>query len=71
MSTEKTGQNKPHTTALRKNLNVSDAAEKQRPVIEKMNVSALRIDEALDGDFDPYNSTGQHLANKIRERFDE
>jgi len=71
MSTEKTGQNKPVVAELRKNLSVTDTPEKQQPAIEKISVSALRIDESFDGDHDPYNSTGQHLATKIRDRYDQ
>lgn len=71
MSTDKTQQNKPADAEFRKNLNVADAPEKQQPAIEKLNVSALRIDESFDGDNDPYNSTGQYLAAKIRDRYEE
>lgn len=71
MSIEKTGQMKPVDAQLRKNLNVADTPERQQPAIEKINVSALRIDESFDGDHDPYNSTGQYLAAKIRDRYEE
>lgn len=71
MSTEKTGLNKPTGAEFRKNPNDVETPEKQQPAIEKINVSALSIDESFDGDHDPYNSTGQHLANKIRERYDD
>ena len=70
MSTEKTEQNQADLAELRKDPDAVIAPDKMQPAIEKINVSALRIDESFDGDHDPYNSTGQYLADKIRDRYD-
>ncbi|MCH9695318.1 MAG: hypothetical protein K0U72_12480 [Gammaproteobacteria bacterium] len=69
MSTEKTGQINSAQAKLTKNPDVVAAQEKQQPAIERIKVNALRIDESFDGDHDPYNSTGQHLADRIRDRY--
>ncbi len=43
------------------------ATSKQR-VLNKIDVSALKIDERFSDDCDPYNSTGQHLVDAIKDR---
>lgn len=49
-----------------------DAAAKRKPVsVENVDVNALQIDETFDGDFDPYNSTGQFLADAVKKKYDE
>ena len=46
-------------------------AKKKQPSIENIDVNALQIDETFDGDFDPYNSTGQFLADAIKKKYDD
>ena len=69
MSTEKltprTGSNGPAKGK-------AAAAAERRPLsVRNVDVSELQIDETFDGDFDPYNSTGQFLADAIRKKYDD
>ena len=68
MSTQKTT---PRTGSNRPAKGKVDAAAKRKPVsVENVDVNALQIDETFDGDFDPYNSTGQFLADAIKKKYD-
>ena len=44
---------------------------KQSPLVEKMDISVLEIDETYDADCDPYNSTGQFLVDALKKKRDE
>lgn len=71
MSTEKTAlQNRPGPSAKR-NIKVDNAAERKQPVVQNVEIDALKIDETFDGDFDPYNSTGQFLSDAIKRKYDD
>ncbi len=47
------------------------AAERKPLSARNVEVSDLKIDETFDGDFDPYNSTGQFLADAIKKKYDD
>lgn len=69
MSTDKTSpRTEPNGPAQGK---VDAAAERKRVSVENIDVNALQIDETFDGDFDPYNSTGQFLADAIKKKYDD
>ena len=69
MSTEKTT---PRTGSNGPAKGKVDAAAERKPVtVENVDVNALQIDETFDGDFDPYNSTGQFLADAIKKKYDD
>ncbi len=69
MSTEKTtprtGSNGPAQGK------VDRSAERKPLSVRNVEVSELQIDETFDGDCDPYNSTGQFLADAIRKKYDD
>jgi len=69
MSTEKTT---PRTGSNGPAKGKVDATAERKPVsVENVDVNALQIDETFDGDFDPYNSTGQFLADAIKKKYDD
>ncbi len=69
MSTEKiTPRTTPDGQAKAK---VDTAAERKPLSVRKVDVSELQIDETFEGDFDPYNSTGQFLADAIKKKYDD
>lgn len=55
----------------RTKFNIDKAAEIKPPVVEKIDVSSLQIDESYGVECDPYNSTGQFLADALKERCDQ
>lgn len=71
MSTEETGTFSPLERPTKGNVKVERVAKKKRPSIENIDINALQIDETFDGDFDPYNSTGQFLADAIKKKYDD
>ena len=70
MSTEETGTFGPSERPDKSGVKVERVAKK-KPSIENIDVNALQIDETFDGDFDPYNSTGQFLADDIKKKYDD
>ena len=52
-------------------LNGDKSGETKQPVVENIDVTALEIDESFDGDCDPYNSTGQFLADALKKKYDD
>ena len=44
------------------------AARDKQFAIKKIDVTSLQLDDTFDGDGDPYNNTGRHLATAIRDR---
>ncbi len=71
MSIEDTGTFGPSERPSAADLKVERVAKKKQPSIEQIDVNALQIDETFDGDFDPYNSTGQFLADAIKKKYDD
>lgn len=50
---------------------VDTVAERKSLSVRNVDVSELQIDETFDADCDPYNSTGQFLADAVRKKFDD
>ncbi len=40
----------------------------ETPLVDKIDVDSLQIDESYEVDCDPYNSTGQHLVDALKKR---
>ncbi len=49
--------------------NINKVGEIKQPVIEKFDITSLQIDESYDVDCDPYNSTGQFLADARKMKY--
>ena len=50
---------------------VEAVAERTALSVRNVDVSDLKIDETFDADCDPYNSTGQFLADAVKNKFDD
>lgn len=50
---------------------IDKAGAAKPPVVEKIDVNALKIDESYDIDCDPYNSTGQFLADAVKKKYED
>jgi len=71
MSTEyKASQNAPMILA-KANSGIDKAGAAKPPVVEKIDVNALQIDESYDVDCDPYNSTGQFLTDALKKKYED
>lgn len=69
MSTEKTTPRTASKEPLKGDVG-TDA--KRKPVsVQNIDVAELQIDETFDADCDPYNSTGQFLADAIKSKYDD
>ena len=71
MSIEETGSFGPSERPAKASVNVEHTAEKKQPSVESIDINALQIDETFDADCDPYNSTGQFLADAIKKKYDD
>jgi len=70
MSTEyKASLDAPRRLA-KDSADIDKAGAAKPPVVDKIDVNALKIDESYDIDCDPYNSTGQFLADALRYRYE-
>ena len=54
-----------------RHYNVDKSATASHRVINKIDITALQIDESFGEDCDPYNSTGQHLVDAIKQKENE
>ena len=71
MSTGNKAPRKAQTGLAKTKFNIDKVDGINKPVINKIDVSSLKIDESYDDDFDPYNSTGQFLANAWKMKRDD
>ncbi|MGI9233974.1 MAG: hypothetical protein ACR2RD_10125 [Woeseiaceae bacterium] len=55
----------------RTKFKIDNSDETKLPVVKKIDVASLEIDDSYDLDCDPYNSTGQHLVDAVKEKFEE
>lgn len=55
----------------RTKFNIDNSGETKQAVVERIEVAALEIDESFGADCDPYNSTGQFLADAIKRTQEE
>lgn len=58
-------------TPARTKFKIDNSDETKLPVVQKIDVSSLEIDDSYDVDCDPYNSTGQHLVDAVKEKLEE
>jgi hypothetical protein len=58
---------RPDRTAF----DVDQSVETKQPVVEKVEVTALEIDQTYELDCDPYNSTGQFLVDAVKNKLEE
>ncbi len=71
MSTDKTALPDPSNRRVKGNSDVEALTESDQPSVEKIDVAVLQIDETFDAACDPYNSTGQFLADAIKRKYDD
>jgi len=66
MSTAKTAPRKAPTQPAKAGVTVKSGPVTEKPVLEKIEVTSLQLDESYDADCDPYNCTGQHLVDAAK-----
>jgi len=71
MSTGNRAPRSAQTRLAKTKFNINKSGDIKQPVINKIDVSSLQIDESYDNDCDPYNSTGQFLANAWKMKRDD
>lgn len=71
MSTAKTAPAKAYASLAAKDFRPEAAKKGKAPEVEKLDISALQLDESYDADCDPYNNTGQHLVEAIKRNYDD
>ncbi len=71
MSTYIKAQQNAADRPARTKFNVDKSGEKQQPVVERIDVTALEIDDSYDADCDPYNSTGQYLVDALKKKYED
>jgi len=71
MSTYIKAQQNAADSPARTKFNVDKGGEKKQPVVEKIDVTALEIDESYGADCDPYNSTGQFLVDALKNKYED
>ena len=55
----------------RTKFKVDNSGEKKHPIVEKIDVATLEIDESYELECDPYNSTGQFLVDALKNQQEE
>lgn len=55
----------------RTKFKVDHSDNAKRPIVEKIDIAALELDETFGLDCDPYNSTGQFLADAVKQKYEE
>jgi len=71
MSTGNKAPRSAQTRLAETKFNINKVGDTKHPVINKIDVSSLQIDESYDDDCDPYNSTGQFLADALKMKRDD
>jgi len=71
MSTDKTAPRVASNKQATGEFKVETAAERKAVSIRNIDVAELQIDETFDADCDPYNSTGEFLADAIKKKYDD
>lgn len=69
MSTKKTAPQKAPARLAKRNVEFSQPSAAQPSAMEDIEVTSLQIDDSYDGDCDPYNCTGQFLADALKEKY--
>ena len=71
MSTAKTTPGKAYASLAAKEFNPESVQKGRVPDVERLDISALQLDESFGADCDPYNSTGQHLVAAIKRKYED
>jgi hypothetical protein len=71
MSTEYKASQNALTRFAKAGADIDKAGAAKPPVVEKIDVNALQIDESYEVDCDPYNSTGQFLADALKKKYED
>lgn len=58
-------------TPARTKFKIDNGDETRLPAVKKIDVGSLEIDDSYELDCDPYNSTGQHLVDAVKEKLEE
>jgi hypothetical protein len=69
MSTEKKTPQKATARIARKKFEIGQLSADEPSAIEQIEVTSLQIDEAYETDGDPYNCTGQFLADALKKKY--
>jgi len=71
MSTGNKAPRSAQTRLAKTKFNINKVGDIKQPVIKKIYVSSLQIDESYNDDCDPYNSTGQFLVDALKMKSDD
>ncbi len=71
MSTGIKAPRSAQTRLAKTRFNVNKVGDTKQPLIKKINVSSLQIDESYQDDCDPYNTTGRFLADALKAKCDD
>lgn len=71
MSSEHKATQSAHARLATSRANLEKLRDKKQPVIETIDVASLQVDESYGEDCDPYNSTGQFLADALKKKYDD
>ncbi|MBT8090001.1 MAG: hypothetical protein KJO01_07315 [Gammaproteobacteria bacterium] len=71
MSSEHKATHHAHARLAKTRAEIEKLRDRKQPVIETIDVTSLQIDESYGEDCDPYNSTGQFLADALKKKFDD
>ncbi|MDH3428683.1 MAG: hypothetical protein OEM60_05045 [Gammaproteobacteria bacterium] len=69
MSTDKSAPQKAPARIVRKNFEIAQLSADEPSAIDAIEVTSLQIEDACDSDCDPYNCTGQFLAETLKKKF--
>jgi len=71
MSSENKATQSAHARLAMSRANLEKLRDKKQPVIETVDIASLQVDESYGEDCDPYNSTGQFLADALKDKYDD
>lgn len=71
MSTYIKAQQNAADGPARTKFNVDKNGERKQTVVERIDVTALEIDESYDANCDPYNNTGQFLIDAVKKKYED
>ncbi len=71
MSTENKATQHAHARLAKTRADLERLRDGKQPVIETIDVASLQVDESFGEDCDPYNSTGQFLADALKKKYDD
>lgn len=71
MSTENKATHHAHARLAKTRADLERLRDSKQPVIETIDVASLKVDESYGEDCDPYNSTGQFLADALKKKYDD